>query len=257
VADRWWPGVATATASTLAHAAIFGFALLVGSILLWWAAFRAFWHWWRSARWHAVARGSDVPQTVAWGAALVFFGLVGSLPLIVAIFIYAQPEVLTFDALSRVLAAILSLLFLLLTFFWAVLGPVWDAQARKTTSGKRLVTCLSAPIVSLMLLNLAGRLWPATRPPAELDLLFSIVTAIIALGWQFYAVCVHRQILGSWMTCLVVLLPLAGAVASSGGRGDWGVRIYAAITGALIGGAFLWHHRRELPQIARDIRSQF
>jgi hypothetical protein len=108
-------------------------------------------------------------------------------------------------------------------------------------------------ISALMLLVGAHALWPATRAPVELDLLVSIVTAFIALGWQFYAVRVHRQTLGSWMTWLVTLLPLAGAVASSGGRADWGMRIYAAITGALIGSAFLWHHRRELPQNARDI----
>jgi hypothetical protein len=221
--DRWGrPGPATAQMLT---EAFFGGALLLGGILLWWAGFRAFWHWRCTARWHSAARGGDIKQTDYWraarGLALCFFAIAGSLPLLISVLIWLRPAALTLDSLGRLIAGILSMSVLLFAIFFAVAGPWLDGQVRqdtKTPLEVRLVVAVGAAFLALVLTFAALALWPVTLGPSVGAVLLGAVYALIAVVWQCYAVLWHRQKLRLSMTLLIMLLPMVSSVVLSRGR---------------------------------------
>ena len=256
--DQWWrPGVAT---PALLTQSFFGLALLLGGLALWWAAFQSIWRWRSKSRWRAAARGADLPQTtgrrLARGVGLGLFAIVGSFPLLVAVLLYFRPALFTFEALARLLAGSASLVTLLLAFYFAGAGPWVDSGLRvdrSTTPATRVFSALGTVLLPGILLWAARALWPTALPAAVEDTLRMLVALTFSLAWQGYALWQLRQQLGRWMTWLVALLPAATAVGLSDGQPALAGILYAAVTSLLLAGAFLWHHRQELPKIAGEV----
>ena len=101
--------------------ALFGAAVLLGVIALWWIIFRGFWLWRCTARWRKACRGKDVLLTprarLRFPVIFIVFLCFGCLPLIVSIVLATSPEIITVAALGNAVAVSLAALAWLFVIF--------------------------------------------------------------------------------------------------------------------------------------------
>ena len=270
----------TPLTSTLTHA-LFGLFFLLGTLFLWWTAFRGIWKWRCTARWHRAARGADYPSrridSITGGISLLIFALTGALPLITAVGIWLWPGAFTLVNLLALVSGSVSILFLLIAFFYAGAGPWLDFELRRTPDSplaNRLILAAASALCGPLFLFLTRLLWPATLLPAVLDILTGVIILLTALAWQIYVILIHPgfepeprgssvgwQIFALFLqlsrgriwTWLIVTLPLALTLAISRHGFMEATLIYAGSTALLICATFLWYHRHELRQVPGDI----
>jgi hypothetical protein len=210
--------------------ALFGAAVLLGVIALWWIIFRGFWLWRCAARWRKACRGKDVLLT-RWARLrfpvifVVFLGF-GCLPLIVSIVLATSPEILTVAALGNAVAVSLAALVWLVVIFYAAGAPwiveaSWKDQSQPVQSGRGLSyfdklerwwTRLVVPIficpLVIGLLYLERWLWPWPVKESTQELKVGAVFLVMAFASQVYAIWKIRKQRAIISSAGIIALPL-------------------------------------------------
>ena len=210
--------------------ALFGAAVLLGVIALWWIIFRGFWLWRCTVRWRKACRGKDVLLT-RWARLrfpvifVVFLGF-GCLPLIVSIVLATSPEILTVAALGNAVAVSLAALVWLIVIFYAAGAPwiveaSWQDQRQLQQSGRNLsyfgrltqwwrrsTVAIFICIFVVGLLYLERWLWPWEVKESTQELKVGAIFLVMAFASQVYAIVKIRNQRAIISSAAIIALPV-------------------------------------------------
>jgi hypothetical protein len=249
--------------------ALFGAAVLLGVIALWWILFRGFWLWRCTARWRKACRGKDVLLTrgtrLRFRVISIVFLCFGCLPLIVSIVLATSPEILTVAALGNAVAVSLAALVWLVVIFYAAGAPwiveaSWQDQRRRQQSGRNLSyfdrlthwwTRLAVPIficpLVVGLLYLERWLWPWQVKESTQELKVGAIILIMAFASQVYGIWKIRKQRAIISSAAIIALPLVAIPFNMWFHFEpaFGVTaiLYLILTVVVVAGILLLHRR--------------